>query len=111
MLASYHGHLSTARMLLDAGADVNAINNRGQSILAGVVFKGFEEVAGLLLERGADKEAGQPSARDCAYLFRRRGVIRMMGERVPDEDVEEEGKEGEGQAEGNGGAPTQREWA
>src|ERR1700761_3672916 len=40
MLASYHGHLETARMLLAQGAQVDLRNNRGQTPLGGAAFKG-----------------------------------------------------------------------
>jgi len=35
MLASYHGHLDTARLLLDFGADPALCNDQGQAPLAG----------------------------------------------------------------------------
>ena len=62
MLASYHGHAALASLLVKHGADPNRINDRGQSILAGVVFKNEPEVIDILLEAGADPEIGQPSA-------------------------------------------------
>lgn len=62
-----------------------------------MVFKGFDEVAKLLFENGADIRAGMPSALDCAYMFRRREVLRVFGEVVPDEEESL--------------PPSQREWA
>jgi ankyrin repeat protein len=44
MLASYHGHAPLVRLLLQHGADPNTLNDRGQSPLAGAVFKGEKEV-------------------------------------------------------------------
>jgi ankyrin repeat protein len=44
MLASYHGHAPLVKLLLDHGADPNKVNDRGQSPLAGAVFKGEDEV-------------------------------------------------------------------
>jgi len=44
MLASYHGHAALAQLLLQHGADPNRLNDRGQSPLAGAVFKGEETV-------------------------------------------------------------------
>ena len=41
MLACYHGHLDTARVLLEAGADPNVPNDQGQTPLAGVAYKGY----------------------------------------------------------------------
>ncbi len=50
MLASYHGHVSLVRLLVRHGADPNTLNDRGQSPLAGAVFKNEEEVIKALLE-------------------------------------------------------------
>jgi uncharacterized protein len=62
MLASYNGHASLVSLLLSNGADPNRLNDRGQSPLAGVVFKHEPECVRLLLEGGADPEIGTPSA-------------------------------------------------
>ena len=80
MLAAYHGHLPTVRLLLSHGADPDVLNARGQSIIAGAVFKGEEEVVRCLMEEGkADLGLGQPSAREAAVMFRRVGVLRIFG--------------------------------
>lgn len=92
MLASYHTHPSLVSFLLSRGADPNTLNERGQSPLAGAVFKaagapggsgaasapeGGEEgmgeadrVVGLLLDAGADVDKGRPSARESVEVFR-----------------------------------------
>jgi ankyrin repeat protein len=49
MLASYHGHLPLVQLLLQHGADPNTLNDRGQSPLAGAVFKNEEEIIKALL--------------------------------------------------------------
>ncbi|CAO1633067.1 unnamed protein product [Parajaminaea phylloscopi] len=71
MLASYHGHTDLVRKMLalPRPPDANQLNGRGQSILAGVVFKGYDELIPVLLEAGADPLAGQPSAEDSAKMF------------------------------------------
>jgi len=71
MLASYHGHADLVRGLVARGADVNRLNDRGQSPLAGAVFKGADEVVAVLLAGGADPDAGTPSAREAAVMFGR----------------------------------------
>ncbi len=40
MLAAYHGHAELVNLLIQHGADPNRVNDRGQSPLAGAVFKG-----------------------------------------------------------------------
>ncbi|KAJ9657313.1 hypothetical protein H2201_008217 [Coniosporium apollinis] len=93
MLAAYHDHVSTVRLLISRGADVNALNGRGQSPLAGAVFKGYEEVVKALVEAGADVEAGQPTAVEAGWMFRRWGCLRLMGVQVDDEGNPGEGVE------------------
>src|ERR1700759_397099 len=66
MLAAYHGHADTVRMLVEHGADVDLRNERDQSPLAGAVFKGEDEVVRVLRDAGADLDAGTPSARQAA---------------------------------------------
>lgn len=39
MLAAYHGHAELVGLLIQHGADPNRVNDRGQSPLAGAVFK------------------------------------------------------------------------
>jgi hypothetical protein len=73
MLAAYHGHASLVQKLLalPRRPDTNQLNGRGQSILAGAVFKGHNDVIPLLLAAGADPLSGQPSAEDSAKMFNR----------------------------------------
>ena len=39
MLAAYHGHANLVKLLIQHGANPNRLNDRGQSPLAGAVFK------------------------------------------------------------------------
>lgn len=80
MLAAYHGHADTVRMLQERGADPNALNDRGQSPLAGAVFKGWEEVVRVLVDGGADPFVGHPNARDSAVMFRNERWIEVFDE-------------------------------
>jgi ankyrin repeat protein len=75
MLASYHGHPSTVRALMDRGADGDLRNNRDQSPIAGALFKGADEIVALLRDAGADLDAGTPSARAAAELFGRAHLL------------------------------------
>lgn len=79
MLASYHGHAETAKMLIDAGADANVLNGRGQSPIAGAVFKGYDDVVRALYRGGADVTLGHPNAIDCARMFKRGDCLKLFG--------------------------------
>ncbi|SCV70513.1 BQ2448_1907 [Microbotryum intermedium] len=69
MLAAYHGHTELVEFLVWKGADPNRVNDRGQSPLAGAVFKNEARVVRALLDGGADPDAGQPSAMEAAGIF------------------------------------------
>lgn len=97
MLAAYHGHAALVKLLIQHGADPNRLNDRGQSPLAGAVFKKEDEVIEVsflsttnccwhqlywydaradaktnkaLLEGGADPDYGNPSALACVAMFK-----------------------------------------
>lgn len=69
MLAAYNDQPAVVRELIARGADPNALNFRGQSPLAGAVFKQAGEVIELLFEAGGDPDLGTPSARQTALMF------------------------------------------
>ena len=52
--AAIHGQLEIARMLLDAGAEVDALDSDASTPLHDAALRGHAEVVALLLERGAD---------------------------------------------------------
>lgn len=71
MLAAYHGQTETVAALIAGGADLNLANDRGQTPLAGAVFKDETDVIETLVEAGADPDAGTPTARATAEMFGR----------------------------------------
>jgi uncharacterized protein len=71
MLAAYHGHADLTAGLAERGADVNRLNGKNQAPLAGAVFKDEADVIRVLIEHGADPDAGTPSARATAQMFGR----------------------------------------
>jgi ankyrin repeat protein len=79
MLAAYHGHADAVRALLARGAEGDRVNDRGQTPLAGAVFKGEAEVIKVLLEAGADPAAGTPSAVDTARMFGKTELLELFG--------------------------------
>ena len=72
MLASYHGREELVKAMfrdIPRKPDPNQLNGKGQSCVAGAVFKGFDAVVKILIENGADPQAGQPNAIDTARMF------------------------------------------
>ena len=55
--AAYNGHLAICRLLLDKGAQVEAIDNIGWTPLHQAARQGHVEIVRLLCDRGADVEA------------------------------------------------------
>jgi len=78
MLAAYNGQPSTVTLLASRGADVNRMNDRGQSPIAGAVFKMEPEIVRTLLAAGADPTAGSPSAIDTARMFQQTELLALM---------------------------------
>jgi ankyrin repeat protein len=78
MLASYYGHDPAVAALIARGADVDRHNNRGQTPLAGAVFKNDSTIIELLLSADADPQAGSPSALETARFFEREELARQL---------------------------------
>ena len=71
LFAARHGRIDSARLLLDAGADVNQTAPNGESALVMASFSGQGKFAAFLLERGAD-----PNAADAGYTALHTAVSR-----------------------------------
>lgn len=78
MLAAYSGHVELVEGLIARGADVNKLNDRGQSPLAGVVFKKEDALIDVLLTAGADPTSGTPDAISTAKMFGRDDLVEKM---------------------------------
>lgn len=93
MLSAYHGHLGTARMLLEAGADPERRNDQGQTPMLGAAFKGDAAMTRLLLAHGAQVESSGPGGKTAlmtAAMFDRTEIVDLLlkparpGRRGPD---------------------------
>lgn len=72
--ADEEGTLAAVRVALEAGADVNAVDETGNTALHFVVDKGFDRVVELLVEYGVDlNAANQRGHTPLALVLRRRG--------------------------------------
>lgn len=63
ILAAYREQHEVVKALLARHADVNALNDRGQSALTCAIFMQNMELAKTLLDDGADPDLGPQSAR------------------------------------------------
>jgi ankyrin repeat protein len=57
MVASYYGHHTITKLLLEKGTDINARDGHGRTPLSLAAKNGYEVTVKLLLEKGADIEA------------------------------------------------------
>jgi len=69
ILAAYHRHAPTVRVLLAHGADPNRVNDRGQPALGAAVFRQDTDAVRALLEAGADPHVGRQSGVVTAQVF------------------------------------------
>lgn len=84
MLAAYAGHTSLTQELLKRKADPNRLNDLGQSIIGGAVFKGYTEIVKSLVESGADPRSGTPNAIQAAQIFARNDLLEILGAKEGD---------------------------
>ena len=81
MGAAANGHLEVVRLLLEAGADKNAADARGDNALITAALYGQLEVVRLLLEAGADKNAAMANGTTALMLAAENGhleVVRLL---------------------------------
>lgn len=78
ILAAYAGHEDLVRGLIEAGADVNRLNQREQSALTCAVFRGDEVLVTALLAAGADPELGAQNAVATARAFGQDELLALL---------------------------------
>lgn len=84
MLSAYAGHTELTKSLLSRGADPNRLNDLGQSMIAGAVFKTHDEVVRALIDAGADPRLGTPNAIQTAHMFGRMDLMDVLGTKEGD---------------------------
>jgi ankyrin repeat protein len=91
ILATYNGQQRTAQLLLDRGANIDAGDGaRGNTALHGVAFKGFAEIADMLIAAGADVDRRNNSGQTAlmlATLFGRAELFARLVEAGADPDA------------------------
>lgn len=88
LFAARYGDVAIARVLLDAGADVNEATPEDGSALVVAATGGHEKLALLLLERGADPKATDAYGATALHYAARPGMLELTGfefyaERLP----------------------------
>jgi ankyrin repeat protein len=78
ILAAYHSHQETVRLLLERGADTARVNDRGQTALGAAVFRQATGIVELLLAAGADPRHGGRSALEVARFFQLEDMLRLL---------------------------------
>ncbi len=73
MLAANGGQEEATRMLLEAGADVNAVDKHGNSPIMFAAQHGHDSIVRLLLEAGADRSIRATHGKTAADLARQNG--------------------------------------
>lgn len=69
ILAAYNDHADLVKGLISRSADVNRVNDRGQTPLGCAVFRQNHEITALLLQAGADPHFGEQSAYAVIDIF------------------------------------------
>ena len=87
ILAAYHDHPDTVRMLLEHGADPDRVNDRGQTALGAAVFRQSTASVERLLEHGADAHAGGRSATEIAAFFGLGEMASLLASRRQDSEA------------------------
>ena len=77
LIASGRGHLEVARLLLEAKADKEKVNDTGASALLIAAYLGHIEVARLLLDAKADKDKAKYSGATPLYIAAQNGHLEV----------------------------------
>ena len=79
--ACYHGSINCVELLLDLGADVNAVDKDGKSVLTYAVYSGDMRIVKKLLIYGADKtikDADGNNPYNYAYEMNKRQIVHLL---------------------------------
>ncbi len=80
ILASYSGLLPMTKLLVEAGAEIDASGATGTALM-GVCFKGHADIARYLISVGADLEASLPNgstALHFAAMFNQADIVELL---------------------------------
>ncbi|CAK8990518.1 unnamed protein product [Durusdinium trenchii] len=89
-IAANRGHLEVVRLLLEAGADKDAVRTDGATALFIAAKNGHLEVVRLMLEAGADKDAVQTEGPTALFIAAQKGhfqAVQLLLEAGADKDA------------------------
>lgn len=78
LLAAYHQQHANVALLLEHGAEVDRVNDKGQTALAAAVFRDDAELVTTLLAAGADPHLGQTNAIATATFFDKPAMLALL---------------------------------
>ncbi|KAI9860642.1 MAG: hypothetical protein M1813_006067 [Trichoglossum hirsutum] len=76
--AAFNGHDAVVRLLLDGGADPNAADGRGESVLMQAAQEGSQTITRTLLEAGAAVDSRDGNGRTPLFLAARYGYLDVV---------------------------------
>lgn len=80
IVATYAEQAETVAELIARGADLNAVNANGQTAVSCAVFRRNESLLRMLLDAGADQDAGGHTAKQIADQFGLTGMRAVLDE-------------------------------
>jgi ankyrin repeat protein len=78
MVTAYHGHIEVARLLIDAGAQLNIAKGKGITALIIAASCGYSDHARLLVDAGADVDLADDSGRTALYFASWKGHLEIV---------------------------------
>lgn len=78
IVATYAEQAETVAELIARGADLNAVNANGQTAVSCAVFRRNESLLRMLLDAGADQDAGGHTAKQIADQFGLRAMRAVL---------------------------------
>ena len=79
--AAFAGHRQVADYLMEQGADINALSTNGSSVLMMAIYEGREDMARLLIEKGAERSFRNDwgdGALEWAMRYNQLSIARMI---------------------------------